>query len=185
MTRSGDPAGRAAELRDQIQYRNQRYHELDAPEISDADYDALVRELQIIEEEHPEVRTPDSPTQQVGSAPSSAFAPVEHLVPMMSLDNAFSFDELQAWGKRIDRMLGGDGADVDFACELKIDGIAMSLLYEDGVYKRSATRGDGRVGEDVTANVATIALIPEQLKMKQPPVLLEVRGEFYMPLPAC
>src|SRR3954452_7343940 len=185
MTCTGDPAGRSAELREQIEDHNRRYYELDAPEISDADYDLLVRELSVIEEENPEVRTADSPTQQVGSAPSSQFAPVEHLVPMMSLDNAFSFEELEAWGKRIDRLLAGDGSDVDFACELKIDGIAMSLLYEDGVYKRSATRGDGRVGEDVTANVATIAPIPEQLKMKQPPVLLEVRGEFYMPLPAC
>src|SRR3954452_6856697 len=182
MTCTGDPAGRSAELREQIEDHNRRYYELDAPEISDADYDLLVRELSVIEEENPEVRTADSPTQQVGSAPSSAFAPVEHLVPMMSLDNAFSFEELQAWGKRIDRLLTGDGSDVDFCCELKIDGIAMSLLYENGVYKRAATRGDGRVGKDVTANVATIGAIPEKLKTRKPPALLEVRGEVYMPL---
>ena len=182
MTCSGDPAGRAAELRDQIRYHNQRYHELDAPEISDADYDALVRELQVIEEEHPEVRTPDSPTQQIGSAPSALFAAVEHLVPMMSLDNAFSFDELQAWGKRLDRAMAADANEVDFCCELKIDGVAMSLLYENGHYVRAGTRGNGRVGEDVTPNVATIEVIPHDLPAKKAPARIEVRGEVYMPV---
>src|SRR5215831_10505438 len=182
MTDTGDPAGRASELRAQIEYHNRRYYELDAPEISDADYDQLVRELATIEEEYPDLQTADSPTQRVSGAPTTQFAPVEHLVPMMSLDNAFSFEELQAWGKRIDRMLSGDESDVDFCCELKIDGVAMSLLYENGVYKRAATRGDGRVGEDVTANVATIAAIPEKLAGRKAPALLEVRGEVYMPL---
>jgi DNA ligase (NAD+) len=185
MTCSEDPAGRAAELRDLIEFHNRQYHELDEPVISDADYDALVRELRTIEEQPPELRTADSPTQRVGSAPSALFTPVEHLVPMMSLDNAFSFEELQAWGKRMERMLEGDAAGVVFCCELKIDGVAMSLLYENGQYVRAATRGDGRVGEDVTANVATIDAIPEHLggpAKKKPPAQLEVRGEVYMPL---
>lgn len=186
MTSTGDPAARAAELREQIEYHNRRYHELDAPEISDADYDALVRELAVLEEENPEIRTADSPTQRVGSAPSATFAPVQHLVPMMSLDNAFAFEELEAWAKRMDRFLEGAETEVDFCCELKIDGVAMSLLYENGKYVRAGTRGDGRVGEDVTPNVATIAAIPHELaspgKKTAPPALLEVRGEVYMPL---
>ena len=172
-----DPTARVEELRGLIAHHNRRYHQLDDPEISDADYDALVRELAAIEETNPELRTPDSPTQQVGSAPSPLFSPVSHVVPMMSLDNAFSFEELLAWGKRMERFISGD---VDFACELKIDGVAISILYEDGIYKRAATRGDGRVGEDVTANVATLTAIPERLIGKAPK-LLEVRGEVYMP----
>jgi len=175
---SGDVVARAEELRDQIRYHNRRYHELDDPEISDAEYDALVRELQAIEEANPDLVTPDSPTQQVGSAPSELFAAVRHRVPMMSLDNAFSFEELQAWGKRMERYIEGG---VEFCCELKIDGVAMSLLYENGRYTRAATRGDGQVGEDVTPNVATISAIPDQLS-GDPPAVIEVRGEVYMPL---
>src|SRR5436305_5901308 len=175
---SGDVVARAEELRDQIRYHNKRYHELDDPEISDAEYDALVRELQAIEEANPDLVTPDSPTQQVGSAPSELFAAVRHRVPMMSLDNAFSFEELQAWGKRMERYIEGG---VEFCCELKIDGVAMSLLYENGRHTRAATRGDGQVGEDVTANVATISAIPDQLS-GDPPAVIEVRGEVYMPL---
>ena len=115
---------------------------------------------QLIEEDHPELVTADSPTQKVGAAPdTSTFAPVRHRQPMMSLDNAFSFEELQAWGKRMERFISGD---VDYVCELKIDGVAISLLYEDGRYVRAATRGDGRVGEDVTENVRTIAAVPER-----------------------
>jgi DNA ligase (NAD+) len=180
LTCSDNPAERADELREQIEYHNVRYHQLDEPEISDADFDALVRELREIEELHPDLRTPDSPTQKVGAAPSLLFAPVRHQVPMMSLDNAFSFDELVAWGKRMERFISGD---VAYVCELKIDGVAMSLRYEDGRYVQAATRGDGRVGEDVTANVATIEAAPEQLG-GEPPAVLEVRGEVYMPLPA-
>lgn len=174
-----DPAARAAQLREQIRYHNKRYHELDAPEISDAEYDALVRELRAIEEQEPELVTPDSPTQTVGSAPSSAFAPVKHGVPMMSLDNAFSLEELEAWAKRMDRYISGQ---VDFTCELKMDGLAMSIRYEKGTFVRAATRGDGRTGEDVTANVATIKDIPHKLMGKNIPDVLEVRGEVYMPL---
>src|SRR5688500_7841192 len=129
MTCSDNPAARADELRGLIEHHNRRYHELDDPEISDAEYDELVRELRALEEQYPELRSPESPTQKVGGAPSSQFAPVAHRTPMMSLDNAFSFEELLAWGRRMERFISGD---VDFACELKIDGVAMSLLYEGG-----------------------------------------------------
>ena len=177
------PAQRADALRSQIEHHNRLYHEQDAPEISDADYDALVVELRALEEQYPELLTPDSPTQKVGSAPSSQFAPVEHKVPMMSLDNAFSFEELAAWGKRMERFISGA---VAYACELKIDGVAMSLLYEDGELVRGATRGDGRTGEDVTANVRTIAAIPKKLRggKGKVPAVVEVRGEVYMPTAA-
>src|SRR5438309_7977931 len=179
-----DPAARAGELRQQIEHHNLRYHQLDDPEISDAEYDALVRELRTLEEAHPELVTPESPTQKVGAAPdTSTFAPVRHRRPMMSLDNAFSFDELLAWGKRMERYISGD---IDFVCELKIDGVAMSVVYEDGRYTRAATRGNGVVGEDVTANVATINAVPETLALKgtRRPSVLEVRGEVYMPISA-
>jgi DNA ligase (NAD+) len=176
-----NPAARADELREQIAHHNRRYHELDDPEISDAEYDALVRELQAIEETHPELQTPTSPTQTIGGAPSTLFAPVRHRAPMMSLDNAMSAEELQAWGKRMERFISGD---IDFGCELKIDGVAISLVYEDGRYVQAATRGDGTTGEDVTPNIATVAAIPERLALKKPPALLEVRGEVYMPTSA-
>ena len=174
-----DPVARAEQLRAEIEHHNIRYHQLDDPEISDAEYDALVRELAAIEEQHPELRTATSPTQTVGAP--ALFAPVKHLQRMMSLDNAVSFDELVAWGKRMERFISGD---VDYVCELKIDGVAMSLLYEDGRYVRAATRGDGTEGEDVTDNVATIADVPERLDLEKPPEVLEVRGEVYMPLAA-
>jgi DNA ligase (NAD+) len=179
LTCSEDPAKRADELREQIEHHNKRYFEEDAPEIDDASFDALVRELRTIEEQHPELRTPDSPTQRVGGAPSALFAPVEHVVPMMSLDNAFSFEELLAWGVRMERYISGD---VDYVSELKIDGVALSLLYRDGVLVRGATRGDGRVGEDVTANVKVIDAIPNKLRGRKVPDVVEVRGEVYMPV---
>ena len=170
---------RAEELRRQIAHHNERYHVLDDPEVSDAEYDLLVRELRDLEEKHPELAQQDSPTQTVGAAPlTTLFAPVEHRVPMMSLDNAFSFEELEAWGKRMVRFVSGD---IGLVCELKIDGVALSLLYEDGRLVRGATRGDGRVGEDVTDNVRTITAIPEKLRGRAPAVL-EVRGEVYMPV---
>ena len=181
MTDPSNPAARADELRAAIAHHNRLYHELDAPELPDAEYDALVVELRAIEEQYPELRTPDSPTQQVGGAPSTQFAPVEHKQPMMSLDNAFSFEELAAWGKRMDRYISGD---VGYVCELKIDGVAMSLLYEGGELVRGATRGDGRVGEDVTANIKTIEAIPKKLKGRNVPSTVEVRGEVYMPTAA-
>ncbi|MDQ1444497.1 MAG: ligase, partial [Acidimicrobiaceae bacterium] len=181
MTCADNPAERADELRGLIEYHNARYFELDEPEVTDAEFDALVRELRHIEELHPELITPDSPTQKVGGAPSALFAPVQHRAAMMSLDNAFSFDELLAWGRRMEKFIDGD---VDYACELKIDGVAISLLYEDGRYTRAATRGDGSTGEDVTPNIATIDVIPKTLTLDKPPAVLEVRGEVYMPLPA-
>jgi DNA ligase (NAD+) len=183
MPCSENPAQRADELRELIAHHNLRYHQLDDPEISDAEFDALVRELRAVEEAHPELETPASPTQQVGAAPSVQFAPVRHRLPMMSLDNAFSFEELLAWGKRMERFISGA---VALVCELKIDGVAISLLYEDGRYVRAATRGDGSVGEDVTENVRTIAAVPERLApgAGKPPSVLEVRGEVYMPVPA-
>jgi DNA ligase (NAD+) len=179
-----DPAGRVEWLREQIALHNAAYYERDAPIIPDADYDALVRELAALEASHPDLTTPDSPTVAgVGGAPSAAFAPVEHSVRMMSLDNVMDLEELQAWGSRTARRLGELGVDgaARYVCELKIDGLAVSIRYEDGRFVRAATRGDGRVGEDVTANVATIADVPEQLGTGAPEVL-EVRGEIYLPL---
>ncbi len=174
-------AARAESLRAQIEHHNQRYHGLDDPEISDADYDELVKDLRQIEADFPELITPDSPTQRVAGRRNEAFAPVVHRVPMMSLDNAFTEAELVSWGERLQRRLGeGDGpVDVGFVCELKIDGVAISIRYERGRLVQAATRGDGRVGEDVTANVATIAAVPARLLAGAPEVL-EVRGEVYM-----
>jgi DNA ligase (NAD+) len=171
---------RIEELRATIGQHDYRYYVLDQPTASDAEYDELVRELKELEARHPELVTPDSPTQRVSGAPSSLFAPVEHITPMLSLDNAFSREELEAWGKRLER---GVGKDVDFVCELKIDGIAVSLVYERGVFVRGATRGDGRVGEDITVNLRTVRNIPQRLQ-GEPPDLLEIRGEIYMPVSA-
>ena len=183
-----EAASRVAELRRLIEHHNRRYYELDDPEISDAEFDALARELRGLEEQWPELVTEDSPTRRVGGQASTTFAPVRHLSPMMSLDNAFSFEELVAWGRRMERYIGGrDGeGGVDYVCELKIDGIAMSLLYEDGRLARAGTRGDGVTGEDVTANVRTIASVPERLRLSADrlPAILEVRGEVYMPTSA-
>ena len=173
------PAAQAAALRDLIRYHNERYYADDAPEISDVEYDELVRELRRLEDEYPELADGESPTVEVGSGVlAEAFSPVTHRVPMTSLDNAMDVDELVAWGERVAK--GLDGESVRYVCELKIDGLAMSLRYEDGRFVQAATRGDGRVGEDVTANVATIGAVPATLK-GAPPVL-EVRGEVYMPI---
>ena len=170
------------QLRAQIAHHNDQYHTLDDPEISDADYDALVRELRQIEAEHPELAEDDSPTQQVGGAISATFDPVEHRVPMMSLDNAMDVEELSAWADRVAKGLDGDAT--TFVCELKFDGLAINLRYEDGQFIQAATRGDGRVGEDVTANVATIGDVPNLLAEPAGdsplPSVLEVRGEAYM-----
>ncbi|MGH9100698.1 MAG: NAD-dependent DNA ligase LigA, partial [Acidimicrobiales bacterium] len=175
-------AERAAELQELIEHHNARYFLLDDPEIPDAEFDALVRELRQVEADHPEVARPDSPTQRVGgAAESQLFAPVRHRTPMMSLDNAFDDSELDAWADRLRRQL----PDVDleklaFTCEPKVDGVAMSLTYVDGRFVRAATRGDGVTGEDVTANVATIRDVPHRLGAPAPHHL-EVRGEVYMP----
>ncbi len=175
------PADRIRALRDEIAHHDQAYYADDAPEVSDADYDLLVRELVALEAEYPELVDPESPSQQVGAGLlSTAFAPVAHAVPMTSLDNAMDADELAAWGERVAKGLAG--APAHFVCELKIDGLAMSLRYERGRLVQAATRGDGRVGEDVTANVATIASVPKQIHGA--PAVLEVRGEVYLPIEA-
>ncbi len=177
------PLDRIVELRSQIAHHNERYYAEDAPEVSDADYDLLVRELARLEVKNPELVDVDSPTQLVGTgALSAAFSPVVHREPMTSLDNAMDGEELAAWGDRVTRGLGGEVA--RFVCELKIDGLAMSLRYENGVLVQAATRGDGRVGEDVTANVSTIAVVPKELHTTPVPGVLEVRGEVYLPLDA-
>jgi DNA ligase (NAD+) len=172
---------RVEELRDLINYHNYRYHVLDDPEVADAEYDALMRELKEHEEAFPELIVPDSPTQRVGGAPSELFAPVRHRVPMLSLDNAFSWEELEAWGGRVVRALGREA---DFYCELKIDGVAVALSYEDGRYVQGATRGDGFVGDDITANIRTIRSVPFTLRGDAHPPVLEVRGEVYLPVKA-
>lgn len=178
-----DPVRRAEELAQLIEHHNRAYHTLGEPEISDADFDDLVRELREIEEVHPDLATPDSPTMTVGAPPSELFAPVRHRVPMMSLDNAFSLEDLLAWGKRLERLVSEP---FRLVCELKIDGVAMSVRFEDGRYVQAATRGNGLVGEDVTANVATVSSIPDRLELPagETPSVLEVRGELYMPIPA-
>ncbi|MFM8267723.1 MAG: NAD-dependent DNA ligase LigA [Ilumatobacteraceae bacterium] len=181
MTRGETAAERAQRLRTLIAYHDERYYADDAPEISDAEYDELVRDLRRLEDAHPELADDASPTSRVGAGSlATAFAPVTHRVPMMSLDNAMDDDELAAWGDRVAR--GLDGEHVRFVCELKIDGLAISLRYEQGRLTQAATRGDGRVGEDVTANVATIGTVPTTLAGA--PEVLEVRGEVYLPIAA-
>jgi DNA ligase (NAD+) len=176
-------AQRLNELRELIRHHDRLYHELDAPEVPDAEYDLLVRELRQLEAQHPDRVTADSPTQTVGAAPAVTFAPVQHTVPMMSLDNAFDRGELEAWAARVARGLdlADPSAPVGYGCELKIDGVACSLRYEDGELVLAATRGNGRVGEDITGNVRQIAPVPRILGAGAPPVL-EVRGEVYMPV---
>ena len=173
---------RHKELADQIVDHRWRYYVLDQPTVSDGDFDALMRELEALEEQYPGLRTPDSPTQQVGGAPSASFAPVTHLQPMMSLDNVFDQAELEAWYARATREAEAEAvAGSPLLCELKIDGLALDLVYEQGRLVRAATRGDGRTGEDVTANARTIAAIPQQLD-GEVPELLEVRGEVFLPV---
>lgn len=175
---------RHAELAQTLTDHRWRYYVLDQPTISDGDFDRLMRELEAIEEEHTGLRTPDSPTQQVGGAPSTTFAPVTHLQQMMSLDNAFDREELDAWNARAVREAGADAvAASGYLCELKIDGLALDLVYEKGRLVRAATRGDGRTGEDVTTNVRTILAIPVSLTGDAPDVL-EVRGEVFLPVAA-
>ena len=174
-----DAKVRVEELREAINHHAYRYHVLDDPEVADAEYDALVRELAALEERFPELVTPDSPTQRVGARPAELFAPVPHRARMYSLDNVFSEDELRAWADRVARSVGPAAR---FSCELKIDGLAIALTYERGVLVQGATRGDGTTGEDVTANVRTIGAIPARLALADPPALLEVRGEVYFPV---
>jgi DNA ligase (NAD+) len=168
-------AERHAELSRTIEDHRFRYYVLDQPVVSDAEFDLLMREIEGLEEAHPSLRTPASPTQQVGAPVSTHFAPVEHRQRLLSLDNAFTDEELAAWAERVERE--GDAA---YLCELKVDGLAVDLVYERGVLVTGATRGDGRVGEDITPNIRTVANVPHRLT-GPPPALLEVRGEVYFP----
>jgi DNA ligase (NAD+) len=172
---------RHAELVQEISDHAYRYYVLDRPTISDAEYDALMRELLALEESYPQLRTPDSPSQNVGAPISTDFTPVEHLERMMSLDNAFTGEELIAWAHRVEREVG-TGA--EYLCELKVDGLAVALVYEKGRLVRGATRGDGRTGEDITLNIRTIDDVPTRLSSDgyRVPELLEVRGEVYFPV---
>jgi DNA ligase (NAD+) len=181
---SPDVAQRIAELRRVVQYHAHRYYALDAPEITDAEYDALVHELRALETQHPELVTPDSPTQRVGAAPLPEFSRVEHPAPMTSLADAFSAGEVREWLGRARRLLGEETS-LEFVAEPKIDGLAVALTYEEGVLVRGATRGDGRVGEDITPNVRTIRNVPLRIPVApdgpEAPARIEVRGEIYMP----
>lgn len=167
-------------LANELNHHNYRYHALDDPEITDSEYDRLFRRLQELEAQYPHLKSVDSPTQRVGVAPLSAFAEAEHLQPMLSLDNAFSDEEVSDFERRIRERLKLNGT-LAFACEPKLDGVAISLLYRNGALERGATRGDGRKGEDITANVRTITALPLRLRGDDVPVLIEVRGEIYMP----
>jgi DNA ligase (NAD+) len=161
-----------------------RYYVLSDPPMTDAEFDTQFQELLALEEAHPNLVTASSPSQLVGAPVDTAFPPARHPQPMLSLDNAFSREELVAWADRVTKRLGDDAGEVAFVCELKIDGVAIDLLYRDGVLERAATRGDGVTGEDVTAQVATIDDVPYRLRVDDPPTLLEVRGEIYYPLDA-
>jgi len=172
---------RIAALREQIEKANYEYHILDQPTIDDFAYDALMRELQALEAKHPELVTPESPTQRVGAPPSNRFAPVKHAHPMLSLSNAFDEAEVRAFDQRVRKALGRD--DVGYVCELKIDGLAINLTYVDGRFQQGATRGDGSVGEDVTANLRTIKSVPLTLREKLPG-RVDIRGEVYLPTAA-
>jgi DNA ligase (NAD+) len=177
-----DARKRVEELREQINHHSYRYHVLDDPEVADAEYDELVRGLRELEERFPELVTPDSPTQRVGGTPASAlFAPVQHRAAMLSLDNAFSWEELEAWGRRVERQIGPSAR---FTCELKIDGLAVVVSYEDGKLVRGATRGDGVTGEDITPNIRTVRNVPWELAGRGHPQILDVRGEVYLPVRA-
>ena len=182
-----DVESRIDELRVLVGFHFDRYHAEDDPQIPDADYDALVVELRTLEAEYPNLATDDSPALRVGVPGRSTFDEVVHRVPMRSLDNAFNVDELRAWSERVLRRLGGDPGNgaptLSWTCELKFDGLAVSLRYVDGLLVQAATRGDGRAGEDVTANVRTIGDVPTRLSEGAPPVV-EVRGEVYMGLSA-
>jgi DNA ligase (NAD+) len=175
-----DARKRHADLSLEITEADHRYYILDSPTISDIDYDTKMRELRALEEQYPDLRTPDSPTQTVHGAISTLFTPVEHLERLLSLDNVFTDEDLGGWADRVAK-LGGTGP---YLCELKIDGLAIDLVYRDGALVKAATRGDGRTGEDVTPNIRTISSIPARLKGSGHPATLEVRGEVFMPVEA-
>jgi DNA ligase (NAD+) len=177
----GTPEERVEELRQLLSKANYAYYVLDDPIMEDAVYDRLYRELQELESEHPELIAPDSPTQRVGEKPASQFNSVRHNIPLYSLENAFNLEEFAKWQERWQRV-APDVESFEYVCELKIDGSALALTYEDGVLVRGATRGDGITGEDITQNVRTIRSIPLRLQIDNPPALVEVRGEAFLPL---
>src|SRR5271166_2866920 len=182
-----DLGKKIATLRDQIRHHEYRYYVLDDPEISDQEFDQLMNELKRIEAEHPELITPDSPTQRVGGKPREGVVKAPHSSPMLSLDNTYNVDELRNWERRVHELSGRD--DIEYVCELKLDGMSLALHYEDGKLARGITRGDGSIGEDVTLNVRTVRSIPlsiskEKLKKAGIPAGFEVRGELLMPLAA-
>jgi DNA ligase (NAD+) len=182
VAESVDVRGRIEDLREQVRYHNRRYHIEDAPEISDAEYDALYAELEDLEAEHPELVTPDSPTQRVGGEPLEGFDQIRHSIPMLSLANARKTEDLWEWDARVRRLLGPDEEQkLRYVTELKIDGLAVSLRYEAGRFALGATRGNGTVGEDVTQNLRTVRAIPDRLD-DEPPEVLEPRGEVFMKL---
>jgi DNA ligase (NAD+) len=181
VTRLAELSARAAALREELERASYEYYVLDRPALSDAEYDRKFRELQALEREHPELQTQDSPTVRVGAEPQSQLAKHTHLVPMLSLGNAFNADELEAWEERLVRFAGEDVRDAGYHCELKIDGAAVSLSYREGVLIAGATRGNGIIGENVTANLRTIRGIPLRLRGKDHPFMMEIRGEVYMP----
>ncbi|MEO8576200.1 MAG: NAD-dependent DNA ligase LigA [Gemmatimonadales bacterium] len=180
-TRSIAPPLRASQLREVLNRASHEYYVLDAPVLSDREYDALFRELQELESQHPDLRSPDSPTVRVGAPPQSSLEKTHHIVPMLSLGNAFDDNELAAWRDRIVRATGSDIEQSGFTVELKIDGAAVSLTYEDGVFTRGATRGNGSIGEVVTENLRTVRDVPLRLSGKPPKGRIEIRGEIYMP----
>ena len=178
---SDTAAIRAAELRETLERYNYRYHALDDPEVPDAEYDKLMLELRALETQHPELLTPDSPTQRVGAAPVAAFGTVKHRLAMLSLDNAFSEEEVRDFDRRVRERLDRE-ASVRYSAEPKLDGLAISARYVNGVFVQGATRGDGETGEDITHNLKTIKALPLKLRTDRPPPVLEVRGEVFMPL---
>src|SRR5947209_6560613 len=176
---------RLESLREKIRQHEYRYYVLDDPEISDAEFDRLMNELKNLEAEHPELITPDSPTQRVGGKPREGFVKVAHSAPMLSLDNAYSEEELRDWERRVHELSGRK--DIEYVCELKLDGMSLALRFEDGKLVRGITRGDGSTGEDVTSNVRTVRSVPlsisrDQLKKAGIPLDFEVRGEMLMPI---
>jgi len=166
-------------LREEIRHHEYRYYVLDNPEISDREYDALLKELQDLEKRHPEFLTPDSPTQRVGGQPVESFKTVRHRKKMVSLDNAYGFDEIEEWRRRVQKSLGG-GEKAEFVAELKMDGVSANLTYEKGIFILGALRGDGEAGEDVTSNIRTIGAIPLRLRGEAHPHRVEIRGEAFM-----
>lgn len=177
---SGSAANEARRLREELNNHIYRYYVLDSPVVSDAEYDVMYRKLLDLEEQHPELITPDSPTQRVGPPPAAGFKPVKHRGRMMSLDNAFTLEELKAFEERVHRLLSA-AALVEYVCELKMDGIAVALTYEKGLLAKGATRGDGEVGEDITPNLRTVPALPLRLMADESPEVIEVVGEVYMP----